>query len=433
MQITTELFFVPYEDKFIVYAPLKKITLLVNKSAADIISGFQEKGVEETESNKELISTLKEKGIIGSSKGIFSPKKTDFKPTNVTLFPTFNCNLRCLYCYSEGGKSKKNLDFEIAKSSTDLIINNALAEKEKRIQVTFHGGGEPFVNFDLMKETVDYTITTLKKKKLDVDFFAQTNGCLTDEQLDWSAKYLKRITVSIDGPEDIQNKQRPLVDGGKSFEKVLASINHFDKKNFRYGARITVTKDSVTRMDEMLYFFKENTSLRQLHLEPLYFCGRCQYSEIQSPDQEIFVGEFLKTKQLAEKLGIELNFLGQRINKSSLSFCGAVGKNFVITPEGYITSCYEVSSLEDPRSEVFFYGSYDENKKKIKIDTKKLSVLASRTTNNLPYCNDCFIKYDCAGDCLAKVANEGDLFNPNGLRCYMNKALSKESLIDLIK
>ena len=74
-----------------------------------------------------------------------------FSPTYVTLMPTLNCNLRCTYCYSSGGEdTNEDMSFDVAKASIDMIVKNA----DKKVKLSFHGGGEPFYTrtFDLVQE-----------------------------------------------------------------------------------------------------------------------------------------------------------------------------------------------------------------------------------------------------------------------------------------
>jgi len=106
------------------------------------------------------IELLKQYRIISEEEGFrvkpppYPPN--DFHPTAVTLFPSFDCNLRCLYCYSYGGESVTEMPMNIAMASIDFICDNAKHLNKKKIKLSFHGGGEPTINWRLFQDIIKY-------------------------------------------------------------------------------------------------------------------------------------------------------------------------------------------------------------------------------------------------------------------------------------
>jgi len=87
----------------------------------------------------------------------------------------------------------------------------------------------------------------------------------------------------------------------------------------------------------------------------------------------------------------------------------------------------------DPRSEVFFYGKYDSEQRKFVFYDNKLSYLRKRTINNISHCENCFCKYHCAGDCLAKASDVKDLMSiKNTNRCKINQTLTLDGIIKIL-
>jgi uncharacterized protein len=135
-----------------------------------------------------------------------------------------------------------------------------------------------------------------------------------------------------------------------------------DIKHFLYGVRATVTKQSVSEMGRFTKYMAENSHCRQLHFEPTFSCGRCATAGIDSPNAEDFIEGFRSVRAVAKGYSIELFYSGSRLYTLTDKFCQAAGESFCLTPTGDITSCYEVTTSEDPRSQTFFYGKYDDAK-----------------------------------------------------------------------
>jgi len=125
---------------------------------------------------------------------------------------------------------------------------------------------------------------------------------------------------------------------------------------------------------------------------------------------------------------LDAYYSGSRLQSASDYFCGAVGRNFFITPAGNITTCLEVCRENDKRNEIFVIGNYQDGS--FSLDRERIMKLKQRTVDNIPYCSDCFAKYSCSGDCPAKVYEQsGDLLDPsNNLRCDANIAIQMHEI-----
>ena len=137
-----------------------------------------------------------------------------FEPTNLILCPTTDCNLRCTYCYASGGASPKYMDFEMAARAIDFIVDNAVKNGGEMIRVNFHGGGEPTLAFDFIKKVCAYANELATKHKLNLNLEIGTNLVMDREKLDFLINNFHSFTVSIDGPKEIHDRNRPTA-GGK--------------------------------------------------------------------------------------------------------------------------------------------------------------------------------------------------------------------------
>jgi uncharacterized protein len=110
-------------------------------------------------------------------------------------------------------------------------------------------------------------------------------------------------------------------------------------------------------------------------------------------------------------------------------FCAAPGDGFSVTPEGFVSSCFEVTDASDPRAELYHYGRYDENRRGFTIDEDRVARLRRLRVENISQCQDCFCKWHCAGDCLAKALPgtrpEDHVGSP---RCSLNREITRFQL-----
>ncbi len=433
MQLTKELFVIPNKSNFFLYAPLKGVIMEVNRDMITLLKQIQRgRSIEGLENE---LTLLLEKGIlVESEEQLQEPTKKKnvepkYFPTSVTLMPTFDCNLRCIYCYAEGGENiGGDMKQEVAKAALDLIVHNAQESGNKKIQLGFHGGGEPLLgkNMDFLKWCVGYFQEQAESRGLKPKISSATNGMISEKNLEWILTNFNHLNVSLDGPEDIQNRQRPMAGGRPSFQYVTATIARLEEKGFPYGIRATITDESVSRMSEIVEFFHVIApSLKSFHLEPLSECGRCKTSNAKAPAPLDFLKYALQAKEVADKLDISIHYSGSKLGEVHHYFCGAAGKNFFVTPDGNVTTCLEACREGDEKSRLFMIGSYNPNQGSFVFDTNKTRKLMERRVENVPYCRDCFGKYSCAGDCLAKIFTQsGDLYDPsNNLRCMINRGL----------
>ena len=422
MKVNPELFVIPKQDNFILYLPLE------NRTAMEVTPGVltilkNASSITEKDSSDGLVKRLLDRKVLVPEDykiNGFHKNNSSYAPTRVTLLPTSDCNLKCIYCYASSGDTKVNMPFDTAKTTIDFIAKNAVERGEKDIGVSFHGGGEPFMNFPLIAAAVEYSKEVSKDKGLKSDYSVVTNAVLNQEQLNFLANNKFRVNISLDGPRDIQDFQRPLKDGRSSYEQVMNTIKFMEENRQNYGIRSTITNYNLPRLKEMIAFFRENTSLKEVHFEPVFECGRCEKTDTKEPNPKEFLEKIIEAKDYAETKGMSIYYSGGRFDSTTDHFCGAAGSNFMITPYGNITTCLEVSSPDDPRKEIFYIGKQVNGGFEVYQD--KIDYLKSRTVDNISHCTDCFSKYNCAGDCLAKVVTKGSLFDTSeNFRCDINR------------
>ena len=426
-----ELFIVPdAEDSYYLYAPLRRVIVSMNGSAVGAVSRYlnsEDSALSPEES--EVIKHLRSVGLFSEPipELPITPDNYLFRPHEVTIFPTTRCNLRCIYCYANAGLRHVDMPWEIAQAAIDLVVENALAVERDDFIVGFHGGGEPTVNWKLIEQATMYAKQRAEETGLDVKIHCASNGVLSQRQREFIINNFTGMNISLDGPADIQDRQRPLANGKGSFAYVMETIQYFETNNFPFGIRVTLTANDGHRLSDIVMFIHQHfPQLDQVHVEPVWQCGRCRVTGEHPPSEEQFIASFEEAYDLAQDLGFSLFYSGARLDVLTNKFCAAPGDGFSVTPEGIVSSCFEVTDPADPRAELFHYGRYDEISKSFKIDQQRVERLRWLRVENIKHCSDCFCKWHCAGDCLAKALPGVSADDHKGSpRCNLNRAITR--------
>jgi uncharacterized protein len=435
-----EVFFIRHADQYLIYAPLRKAIVLVNSAAMDILNRFQSGQFEPCWKHAHFFKQLIDAGLLVSKEEAGSPVDTfssyrshAFDPGGITLLLTTLCTMRCVYCYCEGGDRPRSMSWDTAKAAIDWIIEVTRTRGRRHFFVNFHGGGEVTAAKSLLKRVVAYARKQSAKLDLNVRLESGFNGVMSASTLDWVLNELDGATLSLDGLCEIHNAQRPMRDGSGSFEHVISTLKRMDRAHFPYGIRTTVTKAGLDRLPESVAFMARHLKPRTIQIEPFFPVGRALKNRLPSLDEKAFVAQFRKARIAAGQYHIKLKYSGARIHSISDSFCKACGQSFAVTPDGFVTSCYEVADPDDPRSKLFFYGRFDKSSESYILDEQRLAALQLLTCQHKPFCKNCFCKWHCAGDCPAKLALHGDVNDPStSKRCYINRALTKDLLLDYL-
>jgi uncharacterized protein len=437
--INDEFFVIPDEEEYILYAPLEKKVLVINKAAVNFLQDIKKGKVDSLNTGSSFAKQLIQAGVITTDKKpvkriAFPSKQKDFDPAGVSLFLTTHCSMRCIYCYANGGDSSKTMPWSTAKAAIDWIVNHIKKRNRKNFYVSFHGGGEVTVAGALMKKCVEYLKKITKTQNLEARTEAGLNGIMNESMVDWVVDNLNGATLSLDGIRNVQNRQRPLRNNKESFDYVVATLKRMDLKGFKYSIRTTVTNESLGKLAESVEFMSKNFSAKVIQVEPVFLAGRALTNNLDSVEPGEFVEQFRKARKVADSHGKVLRYSGARFGKITNTFCKANGNSFAVTPEGNVTSCYEVSDAEDPRADLFFFGKLGHKSGQFNFDYEKLKRLGSLTVENKPYCENCFCKWHCAGDCAAKLALSDNAWDPSlSKRCYINQQLTKDQIKEYLR
>lgn len=344
----------------------------------------------------------------------------------LSLMLTRNCQLRCLYCYARAGENLDS-DFSMSQNLAEDAVNYYLGQlKEKAIFIAFHGGGEPTMSPTIIKFVVAMVERLRGSKR--AYYSIVSNGLIDQKLLNWMMRKKFNLTISADGPPDIQNRNRPLAGGHASSEIVEKTIQRLVYADYPFTVRITyAAQDSLSEIFE--YF--GGLGVKNINVEPLFPYGR-DYPESPSAELSVdlsklyeeYAESFLSALDVAKKLNIVVvNPDFSQLESGALYYCGAAsGHTMVVTHDGKLSGCLEIVEAKDELMQQYGFGEWLPNKRSFKVNTQKILAMRQRITANIPECQNCFARYYCAGNCSVKAIRGGDnLMAINRYRCFFTK------------
>lgn len=366
----------------------------------------------------------------------FSVPQNTLVPTVLELDMSHACNLNCIYCSvnsndSKDGDRMMRMDFLSAKSAIDRVIEASLQTNDP-FSVVFIGKGEPTLNWDVLTQCVEYIRTQKSVLRVEGKTIIVTNGILSSEKAVWLARNINHIALSWDGDIIVQNTQRPLFqpekDGGSySFVERTASI--FRDEGAFFEIRPTWTKLNV---GEMVDFTKKLVAYKPfcLNYQPLLLAGRGVDLETSRSDAEVFIDNFMKSKDVAKEYGISVVMPSADITRINRKFCHAYeGTGFHLSANGSLTACECVFGEDDGLAgKLLTYGKMTESG--VEIDEDKISFLKSLRVDVTAGCKDCFVRWHCAGGCLnTHLQACSDPFDERkNTECFLTKRIVWETL-----
>lgn len=385
-------------------------------SEADIKEAYQE--ITALKDNGQLFTEDVYKDIIID----FKKRKTVVKA--LCLHIAHDCNLSCKYCFADegsyNGKLRELMSAEVGKKALDFLVANS--GNRVNLEVDFFGG-EPLMNFEVIKEIVAYGRSIEKDAGKNFRFTLTTNGMLlNDEVTEFCNKEISNVVLSLDGRKCVNDKMRPTRNGKGSYDIIVPKFQDFVSKrgDKSYYVRGTFTRNNLDFTED----FKAMADLgfKEISIEPVVADEDCDYA-IREEDIDKICEEYDKLaldliKRYDE--GKPVTFFHYMIDLNGgpcvykrLSGCGSGTEYLAVTPSGDLYPCHQFVSHDEYRLGDVFNGI---SRQDIVDEFKLCNVYAKDK------CRDCFARFYCSGGCAANsFAFHGNILDAYDIGCKLQQ------------
>jgi len=331
-------------------------------------------------------------------------KKTSGVVKALCLHVAHTCNLNCAYCFASQGKyqgERAIMSLEVGKRALDFLIENS--KGRRNLEVDFFGG-EPMMNFDMVKELVAYAREREKEAKKNFRFTFTTNGVLIDdEMIDFVNREMSNVVLSLDGRKEIHDRYRVDYAGNGSWERIVPKFQKLveargNKNYYMRGTFTHANPDFLKDIEEML-----RLGFTELSMEPVV-CAPEDPSALTAEDMQVVFEQYEKLAELMlarHREGKPFTFYHYMIDLKGgpciykrVSGCGSGTEYMAVTPWGDLYPCHQFVGEEK-----FKLGNIWDGVTNSAIQDE----FASCNVYSRPECADCWAKLYCSGGCAANA------------------------------
>ena len=334
-----------------------------------------------------------------------------------------DCNLACRYCFAEEGEyhgRRALMSLEVGKKALDFLIANS--GSRRNLEVDFFGG-EPLMNWQVVKDLVAYGREQEKIHNKNFRFTLTTNGVLLDDEvMEFCNKEMGNVVLSIDGRKEVHDFMRPFRKGAGSYDLIVPKFQKFaeSRNQDNYYVRGTFTHYNLDFAADVLHL--ADLGFKQISVEPVVAPPTEDYA-IREEDLPIIFEQYdILAKEMIKrhKEGRGFNFFHFMIDLTGgpcvykrLSGCGSGTEYLAVTPWGDFYPCHQFVGNEE-----FLLGNVDEGivRTDLTCDFKKCNVYSKKE------CSSCFARFYCSGGCAANSYNfTGKINDVYEIGCKMQK------------
>ena len=314
------------------------------------------------------------------------------------------CNLNCSYCFASQGKyngDRAVMSFEVGKRALDFLIENS--GTRRNLEVDFFGG-EPLMNFQVVKDLVAYARSVEKQYNKNFRFTLTTNGMLIDDDvIDFCNRECHNVVLSLDGRKEIHDRYRVDYAGNGSWEKIVPKFQKLvDARNGKgYYMRGTFTHANPDFLEDIKTML--DLGFTELSMEPVV-CAPGDPAELTEADREIVKDQYEKLAMLMrerDKAGKPFTFYHYMIDLQGgpciykrISGCGSGTEYMAVTPWGDLYPCHQFVG-----DEKYLLGNIFDGVQNTAIQDEFMccNVYAREA------CRDCWARLYCSGGCAANA------------------------------
>ena len=314
------------------------------------------------------------------------------------------CNLNCAYCFASQGKyhgERAVMSFEVGKRALDFLVENS--GTRKNLEVDFFGG-EPLMNFEVVKDLVAYARSIEKEKGKNFRFTLTTNGLLIDDDvIEFANRECANVVLSLDGRKEVHDRYRVDYAGNGSFDRIVPKFQKLvaARGGKNYYMRGTFTHENPDFLEDIKTML--DLGFRELSMEPVV-CAPGDPAELTAEDMPVLFDQYEKLAELMlrkDKEGDPFTFYHYMIDLEGgpciykrISGCGSGTEYMAVTPWGDLYPCHQFVG-----DEKFLLGNVFDGVK----NTACQADFAACNVYARPECRDCWARLYCSGGCAANA------------------------------
>jgi uncharacterized protein len=391
------------------------IAVFENNSKQDVIKTVSEKHASKGVSSADVEDCYNQVDGLKSAGKLFTPdnfepmagvlkQKTSGVVKALCLHIAHTCNLNCEYCFASQGKyqgERAVMSFEVGKRAFDWLIENS--GNRHNLEVDFFGG-EPLMNFDVVKQLVAYARSIEKEHNKNFRFTLTTNGLLIDDDvIDFANKEMSNVVLSLDGRKEVHDRYRVDYNGNGSFDKIVPKFQKLVKarggKNYYMRGTFTHQNPDFLKDIEVML----DLGFNELSMEPVV-CAAGDPSELTPEDMKIVMEQYEKLAELMlkkDKEGKPFTFYHYMIDLTGgpciykrISGCGSGTEYMAVTPWGDLYPCHQFVGDETFKLGDIWQGVTN---KEVQNSFAECNVYAREE------CKNCWARLYCSGGCAANA------------------------------
>ncbi|MCQ3937951.1 MAG: hypothetical protein DPW18_12995 [Chloroflexi bacterium] len=384
---------IPVLDRVLIYSPLQGITALTNESAAQTLRRCLENGGTVPRQIQPLYKSLKETPFAPPA----ARQVRGIAPLFLGIIPTRSCSLQCVYCDFIAGQSAGSaMSLPMAKQVIDAYFDILDEEKGGRADVQFFGG-EPFHSPEVVYFSVAYARRKAEERAMDVHFEVTTNGIFDAETAAWAADHFDAVILSLDGPPDIQESQRPARNGKPVFPIVYRNAKIISSGSADLIIRSCISQRTAHRMTEIAGWIVEEFLAKAVCFESVHPTAQSANTGLLPPDLLEFARQFHASAQILEAHGIAAVHSTTDVSVCRTTLC-PVGRNaLIVSPDGAVDACYLPEKTWREAGLDFRLGNVRAGK--FDLNENVLQGILAFANGDKPGCINCLCRCHCAGGC----------------------------------
>ena len=375
---------------------------------------------EDIETSVKECNKLKEDGML-FTRDVYENAIEEFSNNRQTVVKALclhiahDCNLACRYCFAEEGEyhgRRALMSFEIGKKALDFLIANS--GSRRNLEVDFFGG-EPLMNWQVVKDLVKYGREQEKIHNKNFRFTLTTNGVFCNKEM-------ANVVLSVDGRKEVHDYMRPFRKGAGSYDLIIPKFQKFaeSRNQEKYYVRGTFTHHNLDFSKDVLHL--ADLGFEQISVEPVVAADTEEYAIREEDIPQIMAEYDALAKEMIrrEKEGKGFNFFHFMIDLTGgpcvykrLSGCGSGTEYLAVTPWGDLYPCHQFVGEEE-----YLMGNVDEGITKPEI----LKEFGGCNVYTKKDCKDCFARFYCSGGCAANAYHfQGDIKGNYAIGCELQR------------